>query len=157
MKQSASNRQQKQTPYPFPYPFPKGLSCGPGGSGGVWGGETHSEDRMTAPTAEDQRILEQRRAARQTQAYNDVRDRLPDLHDGRPGHPCPWAVWALLRVRGPGREVTAHQIRRERAALLRVHAARWGDPYEGAPADHPATKADGRADSIADPPVVTVA
>ena len=82
---------------------------------------------------------------------------LPDLNDSR-GRPCTFAVDAYLRLKGASdRAVTPAAVRNERRKLLDGHKARHGyDPTE-APADHLATKAGGRADSISDPPVVTVA
>ena len=77
---------------------------------------------------------------------------LPDLNDDR-GRPCTFAVDAYLRLKGASdRDVTPAAVRNERRKLLEGHKARHGyDPTE-APADHLATKADGRPDSMAGTP-----
>lgn len=76
---------------------------------------------------------EAEREARYARAYDLCCDRVPDLHDGREGRPCPWAVWALLdlwRRHGEG-NVTASQIRRERSRRLAAHRDKYGyDPYD---------------------------
>ena len=77
---------------------------------------------------------------------------LPDLND-KQGRPCTFAVDAYLRLKGAtDRDVTPAAVRNERRKLLDGHKARHGyDPTE-APAGHLATKAGGRADSMAGAP-----
>lgn len=68
----------------------------------------------------EQREADRRREDRYARAYETCRTRLPDVHDGREGRPCPWAVWALLdlwRTRGEG-NVTPAMVRRERNRRL---------------------------------------
>lgn len=74
---------------------------------------------------------EQRREERYGRARNLVADRLPELNDGREGHPCPFAVWAVLdlwRKHGEG-NAKPSQIRTLRAARLKAHQE-WLDSLE---------------------------